>query len=345
MHSGFVPPIPFFGDRKIPIRRQVVQATATSPATTARRRLENAEGNFYVDSSCIDCDTCRWLAPKTFTVAGNQAAVHTQPLSKESQTQALRALLSCPTGSIRTQTPVPLVQEAIAGFPMPVTGTLCSTPVPDIFFNGFTSKETYGCASWLLVHRGASPYAVMFDCPRFYRPLAKAIKRTAEPVGGVKYIVLSHLDDVAQHGEWAAALGAERIIHEEECTEWQRTDECEIKLSTKDFPYSLADGSELLHLPGHTVGSIALLHRPSESLFLGDHLAYVPRLEHLAATTKFCKNSWKRQIETVERMKDIPFLHGWPGHYRHFHFKDAEDRRNKIAKAAEFMRGLHCERA
>ena len=28
-------------------------------ATLQRKRAENVEGNFYVDSSCIDCDTCR----------------------------------------------------------------------------------------------------------------------------------------------------------------------------------------------------------------------------------------------------------------------------------------------
>jgi hypothetical protein len=35
-------------------------------AKVEKRRLENVEGNFYVDSTCIDCDTCRWVAPNTF---------------------------------------------------------------------------------------------------------------------------------------------------------------------------------------------------------------------------------------------------------------------------------------
>ncbi|MEO1181696.1 MAG: ferredoxin, partial [Cyanobacteria bacterium J06636_28] len=30
------------------------------------RRTENVEGDIFVDTSCIDCDTCRWMAPEVF---------------------------------------------------------------------------------------------------------------------------------------------------------------------------------------------------------------------------------------------------------------------------------------
>src|SRR5205807_1309544 len=39
-------------------------------AQAALRRPENAAGDLFVDSSCIDCDTCRWMAPATFARAG-----------------------------------------------------------------------------------------------------------------------------------------------------------------------------------------------------------------------------------------------------------------------------------
>ncbi|MGB5768342.1 MAG: ferredoxin, partial [Crocosphaera sp.] len=35
-------------------------------ATIEKRRSENIPGNFYVDSTCIDCDTCRWMSPTVF---------------------------------------------------------------------------------------------------------------------------------------------------------------------------------------------------------------------------------------------------------------------------------------
>ena len=35
-------------------------------ARASDRITENVDGDFFVDSSCIDCDLCRQLAPLTF---------------------------------------------------------------------------------------------------------------------------------------------------------------------------------------------------------------------------------------------------------------------------------------
>jgi hypothetical protein len=35
----------------------------------------NVSGNFFVDSTCIECDTYRQLAPTTFVEKGNYSAV------------------------------------------------------------------------------------------------------------------------------------------------------------------------------------------------------------------------------------------------------------------------------
>jgi len=45
-----------------------------------KRVPENVPGEFFVDSTCIDCDTCRQLAPATFGETSTYAFVHTQPL-------------------------------------------------------------------------------------------------------------------------------------------------------------------------------------------------------------------------------------------------------------------------
>ena len=42
-------------------------------------------------------------------------------------------------------------------------------------------------------------------------------------MGGAKYMVLSHKDDVADHARWAEELGLERIIHKTEVTQRQGT--------------------------------------------------------------------------------------------------------------------------
>ena len=45
-----------------------------------RKRLSiNVAGEFFVDSTCIDCDTCRQLAPAVFAEGDDYAFVHTQP--------------------------------------------------------------------------------------------------------------------------------------------------------------------------------------------------------------------------------------------------------------------------
>ena len=69
------------------------------------RRAENVAGDFYVDSTCIDCDLCRQIAPSVFTDAGDQSAVYHQPGSPEEEFAALRALVTCPTASIGTSGP------------------------------------------------------------------------------------------------------------------------------------------------------------------------------------------------------------------------------------------------
>ena len=60
------------------------------------RRPQNVSGDFYVDTSCIDCDTCRWMAKEVFFRDEEQSAVHHQPTNETERLAALQALLSCP---------------------------------------------------------------------------------------------------------------------------------------------------------------------------------------------------------------------------------------------------------
>ena len=43
-------------------------------------------------------------------------------------------------------------------------------------------------------------------------------------MGGVKYMFLTHQDDVADHALWAKEFGAQRIIHESEANAEQGTE-------------------------------------------------------------------------------------------------------------------------
>src|SRR5262245_37718044 len=104
-------------------------------ASPARRLATNVVGDFYVDSTCIDCDTCRWMAPATFTRRGEQAAVHAQPTDADDVAQAMKALVACPTSSIGT-TERHDVEAAVASFPERIDD--------GVFLCGFHNRDSFG---------------------------------------------------------------------------------------------------------------------------------------------------------------------------------------------------------
>ena len=74
-------------------------------ARIADRLKENAPGDYFVDSSCIDCDTCRQIAPQIygrFDAAG-QTIVFRQPETAAERHRAAMGLVACPTASIGTE--------------------------------------------------------------------------------------------------------------------------------------------------------------------------------------------------------------------------------------------------
>ncbi len=69
-------------------------------ANFAKRVFEIVLGDFFVDSTCIDCDACRQIAPTVYSQATETSYVSHQPETPADRRAALHALLSCPTGSI-----------------------------------------------------------------------------------------------------------------------------------------------------------------------------------------------------------------------------------------------------
>ena len=60
-----------------------------------KKRLDsNVAGNFFVDATCINCDTCRQLAPTSFEEVGSFSAVTQQPTDEGHTQQAYQALLA-----------------------------------------------------------------------------------------------------------------------------------------------------------------------------------------------------------------------------------------------------------
>ena len=170
-------------------------------AQVERRLPENVSGDFVVDASCIDCDTCRQIAPATFRDHGGQSSVHAQPATPATTLRALMVLVACPTASISAASHLN-ARAGVQAFPEPI--------VDNVYFCGFIAEASFGAWSYLVVRAERDGGNVLVDSPRFFAPLVRQIDR----LGGVRLMVLSHWDDIADHAKFAAYFECPRVMHE-----------------------------------------------------------------------------------------------------------------------------------
>jgi len=71
-------------------------------ADKTEKYVDNAEGPFYVDKTCIDCDACRQMAPDNFArnEEGGYSFLIRQPENETEAEQCVDAMEGCPVGSI-----------------------------------------------------------------------------------------------------------------------------------------------------------------------------------------------------------------------------------------------------
>src|ERR1041385_229534 len=105
---------------------------------------DNVPGDFFVDSSCIDCDACRIFAPSVFSDEGDQSSVFHQPETDDERLAAEKALISCPTASIGTNSKHDM-RAALAGLPELVT--------EDVYRCGYTSENSFGAVAYHVAGR------------------------------------------------------------------------------------------------------------------------------------------------------------------------------------------------
>jgi glyoxylase-like metal-dependent hydrolase (beta-lactamase superfamily II)/ferredoxin len=262
-------------------------------ADLKKRVLENVEGEFFVDSTCIDCDTCRQLAPEIFEDSGNNSFVKNQPEGPAQTRAAMQALLACPTGSIGTLHPHP-IQEVMEDFPVLIE--------EDVYYCGFNSPRSFGGNSYFIKH-GQGNWLI--DSPKFLPHLA----RQFEERGGIRYIFLTHQDDVADAAKYAEKFGSQRIIH----TEDRRAQPDAEILIQGTTPTELQPGFEIIPTPGHTKGHCVLLYK-NKFLFTGDHLWWRRKRRQLGASESVAWYSWARQTESMEKLLRFNFEWVLPGH-------------------------------
>ncbi|MBD2610664.1 MAG: MBL fold metallo-hydrolase [Nostoc sp. ZfuVER08] len=285
-----------------------------------QRRSQNVNGDFYVDTTCIDCDTCRWMTPEVFSRIDEQSAVYHQPTNEAQRLAALEALLACPTSSIGTIEKPKDIKVAQEKFPILVE--------ENIYHCGYHSEKSYGAASYLIQLPEGN---ILVDSPRFTPPLVKRI----EEMGGIHYMYLTHRDDVADHQKFAEHFQCQRILHADEISAGTRNVEIQL---TGFEPFTLTEDLLIIVVPGHTKGHTVLLYK-NKFLFTGDHLAWSERLQQLVAFHDVCWYSWPEQTKSMRNLANYSFEWVLPGHGRRFH-ADRETMRQQMQKCIEFMESL-----
>ena len=127
--------------------------------------------------------------------------------------------------------------------------------------------------------------------------------------GGVRYIFLTHRDDVADAARYAGRFGSTRIIHRYELSSQP---DAERVLDGRDA-IELAPGFLAIPTPGHTRGHCALLYR-DYFLFTGDHLWWSRARRQLTASRSVCWYSWPEQQASIELLRRYTFDWVLPGH-------------------------------
>lgn len=285
-----------------------------------KKRLEsNAAGEFFVDATCINCDACRQLAPRTFEEVGDYSAVVRQPDGETQIHQAYQALLACPVGSIGVEHPNGAYMErARASFPLHLEG--------GVYHCGFNSEKSFGANSFFVEHSDGN---WLIDSPRYLKHLVEAFER----MGGLRCIFLTHEDDVADADRYADRFGATCLIHREDAeaapyAEW---------IIDGTAARHLAPEFQVIPVPGHTAGSQALLYN-TRFLFTGDHLWWEPDRQRLNAPTTLVWN--REQLDrSIETLLEHRFEWVLAGHGDRVHLP-VDEMRRQLCRLIGRRRGI-----
>jgi glyoxylase-like metal-dependent hydrolase (beta-lactamase superfamily II)/ferredoxin len=285
-------------------------------ANLQQRLPENVPGDFFVDSTCIDCDTCSQIAPAIFRDHGDQCSVHHQPQTDDETKSALMALVACPTGSIGS-TEKHDAHIAIDAFPLHLSD--------DVFFCGFTAEASFGGWSYLIKRPTGN---FLIDSPRFASQLVKRI----EAMGGVAQMLLTHKDDIAAHESFRARFGTTRTMHRADGAAKLQIE----RVIDGEEPIALDDDLLAIPTPGHTRGHVVFLYK-QKFLFTGDHLAWSPVRETLTAFRSVAWYSWPEQIRSMEKLLAYDFEWVLPGH-GDMHHDSASNMKSHLERCIAWMK-------
>jgi len=235
------------------------------------------------------------------------SAVTRQPQGEAERLQAGQALLACPTNSIGCQPQdKALMNATLASFPIPISHEALGPGV--VSYLGFASPNSFGAASYFIQRPQGN---VIIDSPRINGPLGKKL----DSLGGARWMLLTHRDDVADHNEWGDRFGCARVLHLDEID--ARTRNVEVKPEGSEV-HKVDEDLLYIPVPGHTKGHSVILY-DNKYLFTGDHLEYDEDAHALRAFKDYCWYDWETQIESMKKLLAYDFEWVLPGHGRRWH--------------------------
>jgi glyoxylase-like metal-dependent hydrolase (beta-lactamase superfamily II) len=193
------------------------------------------------------------------------------------------------------------------------------------------SPLTFGGKGFLVV---GPKYNVLVDTPACTPRVIQAVRAC----GGLRYIFLSHRDEIGELQALRRALGGAVIAHRSEAHLVRGGADL---VFDKDF--EVEPGMWVVHTPGHSPGSACLLmHRGRlKMLFTGDHV--LRRRAGVPAPLKFPWTwDWEAQVASARRLLDLEFDYLIPSHddrLPHGWFDDARARLGKALRDPAVTRG------
>ncbi len=257
----------------------------------SERHSSNAPGDWYVDSSCINCRAAQTVAPGLIVERDGQSVFARQPGNSEERLMAWRARLSCPTASVHTESSA---EQPDGVFPEAMTDR--------VYRLGYNARSSWGAHAFVIRRDSGN---AMVDAPRWTRTLVAQI----EDWGGLSEILLTHRDDVADADRYAAHFRARVFIHEADRAAAPYADEI---LKGRE-PIALGPDLAAIPVPGHTQGSVAYCFE-GHCLFAGDSLSWDFATGDLRASKHVCWYSWPEQIASLKRLDAVDFDWVFAGH-------------------------------
>lgn len=256
---------------------------------------KNADGNFFVDTSCIGCGACKNLALDIYEIEDELSYIKKQPKSEEELYDAYLALHTCPVHAIGVKEDKDSSRQFLKNLPLHLE--------EGVYFCSYNSPKSYGANSYFIKREKGN---ILVDSPRFDKRLVSKL----EQLGGIEYVYLTHKDDVADYQKFKEHFDAKVIYHEDDFNSKIQT--ADIILKGED-EFILDDEVKIIPQPGHTKGHTVLLYKDFY-LFSGDHLAYNVEGGYLHAFKNYCWYDWQSLLKSLRKLLNYEFGYVLAGH-------------------------------